>query len=483
MAGAGIVLVALVALVAGTAIGWLLAAWRERARGEARVREVALRLCEADGSARAGQATVAELRRSLGALEERAQTLGRELAAAQQGRAVAETRNEELRRSLDEQQALLDTAEQKLVDSFRALAAQALAANNEGFLALAAAKLSAARQDTEAVLAARQTAIDGLLQPVKESLDRVDAKIQELERERGQAYGRLTELVRALSESHGKLASETGNLVRALRAPATRGRWGEIQLRRVVELAGMVERCDFVEQATLASDDGRLRPDMIVKLPGGRQVVVDAKVPLEAYLDALEAESEEGRHARLLRHAEQIRAHVQKLSAKSYWAELPATPEFVVMFLPSEAMYSAALQAMPSLIEEGVGKQVLIATPTTLIALLHAVHSGWRQEQLAENAQAISSQGRELHARLAVMVGHWAKLGMALEKATESYNQAVASFEGRVAPAIRKLEDLGARSDKTVEALPLVEARPRELVADEETAPALPARAGQERGD
>jgi DNA recombination protein RmuC len=211
-----------------------------------------------------------------------------------------------------------------------------------------------------------------------------------------------------------------------------------------------------------------------VRLPGGRNVVVDAKVPLEAYLDALAADAEEVRRAQLARHAAQIRAHVLKLSAKSYWAELPCTPEFVVMFLPSEAMYSAALQEMPSLIEEGVGKQVLIATPTTLIALLQAVHFGWRQEQLAENAQAISGQGRELHGRLATMLEHWGKMGAALEKATESYNRAVASFEGRVRPAMRKLEALGAGSDKTPEPLAAVEARPRVLSPDEDVAAALP---------
>jgi DNA recombination protein RmuC len=236
----------------------------------------------------------------------------------------------------------------------------------------------------------------------------------------------------------------------------------------------MVEHCDFFQQETLAGDDGRLRPDMIVKLPGGRNVVVDAKVPLEAYLDALDADTEEARREHMGRHAAQIRAHVLKLSAKSYWSELPCTPEFVVMFLPSEAMYSAALQEMPSLIEEGVGKRVLIATPTTLIALLQAVHFGWRQELLAENAQAISNQGRELHERLAIMVEHWIKVGSALEKATESFNDAVASFERRVRPAVRKLEDLGAAGKRQVVELAPVESRPRILASEEQVGRTLP---------
>ena len=467
MSATGIVLIALVALTIGAVVGWLLSSARERARGEARLREI-------EGTARAGQATAEELRRSLGVAEDRAQTLARQLTEAQQARAVAETQNVELRRSLDEQKALLDSAEEKLVDTFRALAAQALAANNEGFLTLAAEKMGAARKETDAALAARQTAIDGLLKPVKESLDRVDNKIQEIERERGQAYGRLTELVRTLSESHTKLSSETGNLVRALRAPAVRGRWGEIQLKRVVELAGMVEHCDFVQQETLATEEGRLRPDLIVKLPGGHEIVVDAKAPLEAYLAALEAESEEARGEQLRRHAAQVHAHILKLSAKSYWSELPCTPEFVVMFLPNEAMYSAALQELPELMEEGVSKKVLIATPTTLIALLRAAHFGWHQERLAENAQAISEQGRELHSRLASMFDHWSGVGAALGKATERYNQAVGSFERKVRPAVRKLEDMGAGSEKPVVVLEPVEERPRVLSPEEDAPPALP---------
>jgi len=475
-----VVLAAFVALALGLAVGWLWAAARERARGEARPRELEAqlrqlepRLREAEGAARAGQATAEELRRSLGVAEDRTHRLDQELSQTQKARAVAETQAIELRRNLDEQKALLESAEEKLGDTFRALAAQALAANNEGFLTLATEKLTAARKETDDALAARQTAIDSLLKPVKESIDRVDTKIQDMERERGQAYGRLTELVRNLSETHSKLSSETGNLVRALRAPAVRGRWGEIQLVRVVELAGMVEHCDFFQQETLQGEDGRLRPDMIVSLPGGRNVVVDAKVPLEAYLDALDATDEDARRAHMGRHAAQIRAHVLKLSAKSYWSELDSSPEFVVMFLPSEAMYSAALQESPSLIEDGVGKKVLIATPTTLIALLQAVHFGWRQELLAENAQAISAQGKELHARMATMVEHWGKVGSAIKSATENFNRAVASFDGRVRPAIRKLEELGASSEKTLGEIGSIDARPRVLVPAEEIGPAL----------
>jgi DNA recombination protein RmuC len=387
--------------------------------------------------------------------------------------AVAETQATELRRSLAEQKAVLASAESRLGDAFRAMASEALAANNQGFLTLANEKLSAARRETDAALEARHQAIDALVKPVRDSLEKVDGKIQQIEKERGQAYGQLTQLVRTMADTQERLHAETGNLTRALRAPAVRGRWGEIQLKRVVEIAGMIEHCDFGQQQTLIADDGgRLRPDLIVRMPGGRRVVVDAKVPLEAYLDAIETEDEDERRDRLVAHAGQVRAHVLKLGAKSYWAGLDETPEFVVMFLPSEAMYSAALEQMPSLIEDGVARKVLIATPTTLIALLQTVHFGWRQEKLAENAKKISEQGRLLHDRLATLVDHWSKLGGALGRATEHYNAAVASFEARVVPSVRKLEELGAASAKSVGDLETVDTRPRPLLPIEDASKA-----------
>jgi DNA recombination protein RmuC len=459
-----LIVVAMAALAAGALVGWLLAAAREKARGETGLRAAEARLREIECGARAAQATVDELRAALSRGEVRERELARELAEAQKHRTVAETQVAELRRSLDEQKAILDSAEEKLGDTFRALAAEALAANNEGFLTLASEKFGAARRETDASLDSRHKAIEALLKPVRDSLEKVDGNIREIEKERGQAYGRLNALVTGLATSQDKLTQETGNLVRALRAPAVRGRWGEIQLQRVVELAGMVEHCDFVQQETL--DDGRLRPDLIVNLPNGHQVVVDAKVPLEAYLAAVDAAADEPlRCEHLRRHADQVRAHVLKLSAKSYWSELPSAPEFVVMFLPSEGIYHAALQESPDLIEQGVGNKVLIATPTTLIALLQAVHYGWRQEKLAENAQRISEQGRVLHERLTTLFDHFGKLGAALGRATDSYNAAVGSFERKVKPAVRKLEELGAAGKKPVDDIDPVAVRPRELAA------------------
>jgi DNA recombination protein RmuC len=443
---AGTTLAVAMILGAGVAglLGWLLGA--ARARGE--------------------RAAAGELRRQLGTMEGRARTLEGELAEARRSHAVAETQGEALRVRLSEQQALLESAESRLSHTFRALAAEALQANNRGFLALAGEKLAAARQESEGALEARQRAIEGLVKPVKESLDKVDGKIQELERERGQAYGRLTEQLRGLMGAQERLQAETGSLARALRAPNVRGRWGEMQLKRVVELAGMVEHCDFQQQVTLISDDGRLRPDLVVRMPGGRQVVVDAKVPLEGYLCAMEAKTEDERRARMREHAAQVRAHLQRLGSKAYWAELGGAPEFVVMFLPGEAIFGAALEETPGLLEEGVARRVLLATPTTLIALLQTVHFGWRQERLAENAEKISEQGRLLHERVATLVEHWTRLGGALGKATEHFNAAAASFEGRVLPAARRLEEMGAGSKKTVVELPRLDARPRLLAVE-----------------
>jgi DNA recombination protein RmuC len=421
-----VIAAAAVALIAAGALGWLLGAGRARAAG---VRELA-----------AAQ---------------------RELAAVQRAAAVAETQRQELASRLTEQRALLDSAEARLSDTFRALAAEALQANTEGFFTLAAENMASARRETELAFEARQQAIEGLVKPVKESLDKVDGKIQELERARGQAYGSLIQQVKGLMAGQERLAAETGSLARALRSPNVRGRWGEIQLRRVVELAGMVEHCDFSQQVTLVGEEGRLRPDLVVRLPGGRQVIVDAKVPLEAYLRAMEATSEEERRAHLREHAGQLRAHLQRLGSKAYWAELAGTPEFVVMFLPGETIFGAALEEAPTLIEDGVGRRVLLATPTTLIALLQTVHYGWRQERLAESAEKISEQGRLLHERVATLLEHWVRLGNALGKATEHFNAAAASFEGRLVPAARRLEELGAGSKKEAPELPRLDLRPR----------------------
>lgn len=382
--------------------------------------------------------------------------------------------NEE-RKAAGEKLALLEEARQKMADAFKALSAEALRSNNQQFLQLAKVSLEKFQETARGDLEQRRKAIDQLVMPLKESLEKVDGKIHELEQARTGAYARLDEQIKSLLTTQAKLESETSNLVKALRAPAVRGRWGEIQLRRVVEMAGMLPYCDFVEQESAAAGEGRVRPDLVIKLPSDKNIVVDSKAPLQAYLEALETQDEEERRRKLRDHARHIRAHLQKLSAKSYWAQFQPTPEFVVLFLPGETFFAAALEQDPALIEFGVGNRVLLATPTTLIALLRAVAYGWRQEQLAENAQVISELGRILYERIATLAGHFAGLGKNLDRAVDAYNKAVGSLESRVLVAARKFKELGASTDRDLEASEMVDKSARALASyGEENKPDRP---------
>ena len=368
------------------------------------------------------------------------------------------------RAMLTEKLGVLNQAQEQLSSAFRALSAQALQANNQSFLDLAAQTLGKFQQGAQGDLEKRQQAIQELVGPVKVSLEKLDGRIQDIEKVREGAYQALTTQVRSLAEGQGDLRRETSNLVRALRQPMARGRWGELQLRRVVEMAGMLEHCDFIEQASAVGEDGILRPDLVVRLPGGRNIVVDATTPLTAYHDAIETEQDELRKQKLVEHARQVRDHMTKLGRKSYQEQFEPPPELVVMFLPGEMFFSAALEQDPELIEFGVGEKVIPATPTTLIAMLRAIAYGWKQEALARNAQEISELGRELHERISVMAGHWAKVGKNLGDAVGAYNKAVASLESRVLVSARRFKELKAVPDgREIEEIDQVEVLPRAL--------------------
>ncbi len=464
-------LTGVIALLFGIGITWLL--MRQR-------RSLAVAECAA-----ALNSQIAEMSQSLAAAQEKNSripeleaggvTAARETLTlrAQQahdaGRIVAlEVQLEHERKMAAEKLALLEEAKARFSDAFKALSSEALKQNNSSFLDLARATLEKTQESAKGDLEKRQGAIDALVKPMRESLEKVDTKIHELEKARTGAYEALTSQVRSLAETQNYLRSETSNLVRALRSPIVRGRWGEIQLRRVVELAGMVDHCDFVEQTTVQTEEGRLRPDLIVRLPAGRTIVVDAKASLNAYLEALETSDDDARVGRLQQHAAQVKNHIEKLSRKGYWEQFESAPDFVVLFLPGEVFFSAALERDPMLIEFGADKKVILATPTTLIALLRAVCFGWRQEKLAQNAREISQLGSELYKRFADLSIHFGKLGKSLNSSVEAYNKAAGNIESRVLVTARKFRELGvAPLGMEIEVLPQVEQIARELQAPE----------------
>ncbi|MGA8763749.1 MAG: DNA recombination protein RmuC [Candidatus Sulfotelmatobacter sp.] len=378
-------------------------------------------------------------------------------------RARLESALEAERKASTEKMELVTRAGENLQNAFKAMASDALKSNNLSFLQTAEETLKRFQSQAKGDLEARQKAVADMVAPVRDSLNKVDAQIQQMEVARGDAYGELRAQVQSLITTQKELQSETGNLVRALRTPNVRGRWGEIQLRRVVEIAGMLSYCDFAEQETVTTESGRLRPDLVVKLPGGKHVVVDAKTPLQAFLDAFETTDEETRRACLANHARQVRDHINTLSGKKYWEQFDATPEFVVMFLPGETFFSAALEQDSGLIEHGVLNRVIPASPTTLIALLKAISYGWNQEKLARNAQQISALGKELHERLRKLAGHITGVGTNLDRAVEAYNQAVGSLENRVLVSARKFAELGASVAEDIPELEPIETTSRAL--------------------
>ncbi len=430
----------IVALVAGVAlgalIGWLFA--RANAAG-------------AIATAAQERAQREELGRSLGELRDK-------LAIALSEKVTADTELRNAKERIEQERALLDDAEKKLTDTFKLLAADALRTTSDDFIKRADEKFRAERETAGKDFEARQKSIDELVKPARESLTKLDGELRRIENDRRESQGNLKSQLESLG-------AQTGRLVDALKTPVVRGRWGEVQLRNVAEIAGMTDHCDFFEQESVTTDDGWLRPDMVVRLPGGKNVVVDSKAPLKAYLEALEVADDAARRIKLKEHASQIRKHVEQLSSKSYQDALKPTPEFVVLFLPGEMFFSAALQQDPALIEDAAAKKVVLASPTTLIAVLRAVAYGWRQERLAENAERISALGQELHERIATMAGYFADMGGALDRALREYNRTLSSLESRVYVTARKFRELGVASKQEIADTKFIESATRELPA------------------
>jgi len=492
------ILILLLGLAIGALVGWLLASAKSRS-------ELTNYKIQAEGNLRVAESTTADLRtkqsesraeleaknKELNGLQQQLRAEGEQKAAAQaelrqarasleefssvrdqlsregQMRVAAETKLKEAEANLEDQKKLLEKATAQLTDTFDALSAEALKSNNQAFIELAKSTFETIQAQAKGDLESRQNAIDGLVNPLKAALERYEKQVNEMEKSRQTAYGSLEEQLRSLSSTSQQLQKETGSLVTALRTPQVRGRWGEMTLRRAAELAGMSEYCDFVEQESFTTETGRLRPDMMVNLPGGRRIVIDAKVPLQAFLDAAASTNDEDRNANLARHAQLVRAHVSQLASRAYSDQFDFSPEFVVLFLPGESFFAAALEQDHTLIEDAMERKVVLATPTTLIALLRAIAYGWRQEQIAENAQAISELGKQLYDRIRTFVGHFESVGGALGRAVDSYNKATGSLESRVLPSARRFKELGAATGDEIIEIEPVDESPRAIASPE----------------
>lgn len=353
------------------------------------------------------------------------------------------------RRSQQARQEALDLTRSQMADSFNALAAQALKHNSGEFLKLAAENLKQFQQHADGELAQREKAVENLVKPIREALEKTESQIRAMEKERKEAYGSLSKHLETMADSQRRLQEETGNLVQALRRPEVRGQWGEMTLKRLAELAGMVEHCDFEQQVNIKGKDGNnLRPDMVVNMPDGRCVVVDAKTPLDAYLDAMKATNDNDRKLALERHARKVRERVKELASKAYWQQLPNTPDFVVLFIPGDQFLAAAQEIEPKLLEDAMAAKVILATPTSLVALLRAVAYGWRQEALAENAEQIRLLGEQMYERLATFSEYLMKLGKSLDSSVSHFNKAVGSFDSRILPSARKFQEMGITAKK-----------------------------------
>ena len=441
------IIYAVVGAAAGAVIAWLLATARARSASAAAV-------AEARTKAKMAQDAVAEL-------ESQIAPLRKELDAERDKGTVARVQLEAERKNVEEQKALLNEAKQKLTDTFKALSDDILKSNSPALIEMLKKSLETVIETAKGDLKTRQESIKGLVQPVHDTLKRYEAQIKSLEGKRQEAYGSLKEQISNLAKTEKELRKETGNLVSALRNPQTRGKWGEVTLKRVVELSGLCEHYDYNTQSSVTTREGRIRPDMVVDLPGNLQIVIDAKVPLDAYLSAMDETDLEKKGQFLVKHARHLREHVKTLSGKEYWNQFDKAPEFVVMFLPYESFFSAAVECDPALIEVALEKKIVIATATTLFAVLSVVERGWRQQRMNENAKEISWLGKSLFERLRTATEHVLNVGTSLDKTVNAYNKAVRSLESRVFPAARKFKELGAGEGDDLPSVREVDTVPR----------------------
>jgi DNA recombination protein RmuC len=396
------------------------------------------------------EAILAELRQQINRKEQEVGQLRAGLEAEQHQRIETATRLEESHRNLDMQKELVEVMKKEISDTFTVLSSAALKSSSEDFLRLASENLGKIVADTKGKLGEHQAAMDGTVKPLQEMLKRYEQQLKDIEENRHKSFGSLTEQIRSLSTMHEQLQRETNSLVSALSRPKVSGSWGELGLRRVVELAGMTAHCDFYEQESVSTDSGRLRPDMVVRLPNGRDIVIDAKAPVDAFMSVASAASEDERKKAIANYKNSVRNHMNVLSSKAYWDQFERSPEIVVMYLPGESFFSSAIEYDHKLIEDGSSKKVILATPTTCIALLKAIAYGWQQEQVTRSAQEISKLGKELYERFSVMLEHYAKTGLAIRKAVESYNEGVRSVESRLLPSIRKFKEMGVSSPREI---------------------------------
>jgi DNA recombination protein RmuC len=450
-------MIGIVAAVAGVAAGFAVAwAWANASANAARL-ELERRAAGLDGMAQ-------ELKKQNDALHQEIKTSQQRIEDEQKLRAAAQKEAESQRENLAEQRRLLNDAEAKFREAFQALAGEALKSSSDQFMELAKAKFDSLQKEAEGDLEHRKLAIQSLVDPLETALKDLRSEVSRVESARQEAYGSLRNEVQLLATTNKELREETGSLVNSLKQPQIKGKWGELTLRRVVELSGMSPHCDFQEQLSVETEEGRLRPDLMVHLPGGTQIVVDVKVPLHAFFKAVSAQSDAEYREAMIQHAALVRDHIKGLSGKEYWKQFEPTPEFVVLFVPGESFFSAALEQDRTLIEDAIEKRVVLASPTTLIALLRAVAYGWKQQLVAENAERIKDLGKELYDRVVKFAEHLSEIARGLERASKAYNSAVASFDSRLIPSARKFREMGVGSEEVPQLEP-IETFPRPLLS------------------